>query len=106
MDNTDTIKEMEAAFVQIPGLLGLSPEEILGRTFVFVRLQAGSARPEVMTSSILGVAQRSRRHISLAIPKIRFGESFCERIIYLGTAWMAVDISGLQYRGALMITKP
>lgn len=101
-----TIEEMEHTYTEIPEFLGLSPKDILGCTFAFGTLTKAFVRPEIITSSILGITQHADRHISLSIPKMRLDESFCERLVYLNGVWMAVDVTGKQYVGALLIERP
>lgn len=114
MDATETdaikrvaviVQEMSDGFREVPEFLGLNPGEILGCVFGFIALHKKRISPEIMVGSIIGITQHANRHISLAIPKIRFGESFCERLLYFNGVWTAVDVSGLQYAGALVITK-
>lgn len=103
---TALIEEMEHTFREVPEFLGLTPKDLLGCTFAFGTLTKEFIWPEIVTSSILGVTQHIDRHISLSIPKVRLGGSFCERLVYRNGVWAAIDITGLQYVGSLLIQMP
>lgn len=105
MDVVAQFEQMEDHFRKIPEFLGLTPENVLGCKFVFGTVHSKRTWPEVMAGSVLGITQHAARHISIAVPKMRFGESFCERIFYYEGVWKAVDISGKTYEGTFVIKK-